>query len=365
LGLRFLVAFLAFLWHIIIVEKIINFIKRYFKSPIFWVRFSAYAIPLAFLLYVLYWNFLPFGYNKTFIINVGSPSDTSGEFYLEPSKDLSERKTAPSGATYRELNGMATAVFKPKAVLKNTKITVEVTGEGVSLIPPVIDFDPNSIKWDYNWNFTKSISKDLIGDSFYFDDATYFDGKSKLELPYSADMFENGPFSIYVEWTPKDDTSDFQEIVGHYNWELFQNKDSLIFQVGRMNDSSGPTYSILYPITKDFFDKKHSALAIYSPSENGYIDLFVDGDSAGRKYFGTDKIWENYGNKNLNFGKSNHGVASYFKGNLQQVNIAIKNILSNQSKTIFEVKNNNSINIPIISTVPSTLKQIKLNAVQK
>jgi hypothetical protein len=347
------------------VEKIINFIKRYFKSPVFWVRFSAYAIPLAFLFYVLYWNFLPFGYDKTFTINVGSPDDTSGEFYLEPSKNLSERKTAPDGATYRELNGMATAVFKPKAVLKNAKITVEVIGEGISLIPPTIDFDPNSIKWDYSWDFTKSVPRELIGNAFYFDGAAYFDGKSKLELPYSADMFESGPFSIYIEWTPKDDTNDFQEIVGHYNWELFQNKDKIIFQVGRMNDSSGAIYSVSYPITQDFFDKKHSALAIYNPSENGYIDLFIDGNSAGRKYFGTDKIWTDYGNQNLSSGKSNHGIATYFQGNLHQINITTKNIVLNQSKIDFITKDKDEINISILSDTISVFNQIKLNATQR
>ncbi|MFM2423975.1 MAG: hypothetical protein RLZZ70_364, partial [Candidatus Parcubacteria bacterium] len=32
----------------------------------------AYGIPLAFLAYVLYVNYLPFGYNKTFTIDVGA-----------------------------------------------------------------------------------------------------------------------------------------------------------------------------------------------------------------------------------------------------------------------------------------------------
>ena len=336
------------------------------KSPVFWVRFTAYAIPLAFLLYVLYWNFLPFGYNETFTINVGSSNDTSGEFYLEPSKNLSERKTAPDGTTYRELNGMATAVFKPKAVLKNAKITVEVMGSGVSLIPPVIDFDPNSIKWDYSWDFTKSIPKDLIGDAFVFDGATYFDGKSKLELPNSANMFENGPFSVYVEWTPKDSEHDLQEIAGHFNWELLQNKNSVIFQVGRMNADKGLFYSLSYPINKEFFNAKHSALAIYNSSENGYIDLFVDGNFAGRKYFGIDKIWKDYGGSqaNLSFGQWSKDT-SFFKGDLYKANIIGKNILINKSKINFITKGNSELNISIVSNTISTLNQLKLNAVQR
>ena len=69
-----------------ILKKFLAKIKVWIKDPIFWARFLGYAIPLAFLLYVLYINFLPFGYNKTFVINVGSANDTKvGEFYLEPS----------------------------------------------------------------------------------------------------------------------------------------------------------------------------------------------------------------------------------------------------------------------------------------
>jgi len=106
-----------------LLNKITTKSKQLLKDPIFWARFLGYAIPLAFLLYVLYINYLPFGYHKTFTINVGSNNDTKvSEFYLEPSPDLSERKTAADGTPYRELNGMATAVFKPNVVLKNNKI---------------------------------------------------------------------------------------------------------------------------------------------------------------------------------------------------------------------------------------------------
>ncbi len=296
-------------------SRFLAWIKTSYKTPEFWLRVAAYGIPLAFLLYVLYWNFLPFGYNKTFTIQVGGPNDTSGEFYLEPSRNLSERKTASDGTTYRELNGTAYAVFKPKAVLKDAKITVSVEGEGVSIIPPQIDFDPDSVQWDYSWDFSKEIPSDLKGNAFHFDDCAYFDGKSKLELPDSADKFEDGPFTVYAEWMPKDDQHDFQEIVGHYNWELLQNKDSVSFQVGRMNDASGPFYSINYPVANDFFSEKHYALAIYSPSQvNGIIDLFIDGKWAGRNDLGSDAISQGYNrNVNLTLGKASHGVATYLK----------------------------------------------------
>src|SRR6267142_214885 len=130
--------------------------KAWYKRLEFWLKFAAYAIPAIFLLYVLYWNFLPFGYDKTFTIQVGSANDTSGEFHLEPSRDLSERKTAPDGTTYRELNGLAFAVFQPKAVLKNAKVTVSVEGNGVSLTPLQLDFNPASIAWGNSWDFTQN-----------------------------------------------------------------------------------------------------------------------------------------------------------------------------------------------------------------
>src|SRR3989344_1199 len=294
------------------------------RRPEFWLRFAAYAIPLAFLLYVLYINFLPFGYNKSFSINVGAPGDSSGPLYLEPSRNLSERKTAPDGTTYREFSGTINAVFNPGVVLKNANITVSIKGgEGISIIPPHIDFDPVSVKWDYSWDFSKSIPSDLKGEAYHFDDCAYFDGKSKLELPNSADLFESGPFTVYAEWVPQANTHNSQEIVGHYNWELSQSTSSVSFQVGRMNDAKGPTYKILYPVKADFFNTKHSALAIYSPSANGYIELYIDGNNAGRTSIGVGKIFADYnGKNNLTLGKAGHGSASYLKGCIVQVDFA-------------------------------------------
>lgn len=360
------------------MHKFLEHLKsgKWLKSPIFWARFFAYAIPLTFLLYVLYQNFLPLGYDRSFTVNVGSPTDTDvGEFYLQPSKDLGEKKVAPDGTTYRELNGSARAIFRPKAVLKDAKVTVSVIGDGVSLIPPVLDFDPSSITdWDYSWDFTKEIPRGLVGTAFMFDGSTYFDGKSRLELPNTANKFENKGFSIYVEWEPADSNSNGQQIIGHFNWELWQNKDSVYFQVGRMNDAKGPTYSIKYPIATptDFFNKKHTALAVYNPSESGYIEFYVDNLFAGRTYFANEKIFTKYGDQNLSLGKSNHGNANYFTGSIYKLNTVSRNVLSPQSEIYLTATNNDQIYISIISTsaiststATSTIRQIKLNAIQR
>ncbi len=389
---------------------------KWVKDPIFWVRFSAYAIPLAFLLYVLYMNFLPFGYNKTFIIEVGGPNDTKvSEFYLEPAPSLSDRLVAPDGTPYRELNGSAFAIFEPKAILKDAVITVSVEGldgqpAGVSLIPPVINLDPKTINWDYSWNFSENIKNnitphtgvyqgqtlaegdgkqitthegknqgqtlaegakgrlaELRGNAFVFDGEMTFNGRdTRLELPNSADMFEDGPFTVYAEWEPRDSENNAQQIVGHYNWELWQNKDNVEFRVGRMNDAKGPAYSIKYPIDTEFFNTKHTALAIYSPIDNGYIDLYIDGKFAGRTYFGIDRIWKDYnGKNNLTFGKSTHGSAKYLKGVLHKVNIISENISENKTEVSFKVVNNDLLDISLISLATSTLKQIKINVFQR
>ncbi len=358
-----------------------NFLKHlrsglWLKSPIFWARFLAYAIPLTFLLYVLYMNFLPFGYNKSFVIDVGSPTDTKvSEFYLEPSKDLSESKVGPDGKTYRELNGTASVVFKPKVILKNATATISVDGEGVSIIPPVINFDPSSITdWDYSWDFTKGIPKELVGNAFMFDGATYFDGKSRLELPNTANKFENRAFSIYVEWEPRDSENNTQQIIGHYNWEIWQNKETVEFRVGRMTNNTGPAYSLKFNIIPDFFNKSHTALAIYNPSESGYIEFYVDGNFAGRTYFANEKIFTKYGDQNLSLGWTPHNNSNspYFIGSVYKVNTVSKNVLQPQSEISLTATNSDPIYISIISTydtststATSTIRQIKLNAIQK
>jgi hypothetical protein len=360
--------------------------RSFWQRPSFWLRFLAYAIPLSFLLYVLYWNFLPFGYDATFTINVGAPRDTSGEFRLEPSKDLSAPMTA-DGSTYRELNGLAYAIFEPKAVLKNAQITVSVDGDGVSLIPPYIDFDPSSVNWDYSWDFEHNAytlanpyftnmsptdaSTGLIGNAFRFADSNgsyeYFDGKSKLELLDSQNEFENGPFTVYAEWQPENPNNDFQEIVGHYNWELIQDSTDVKFQIGRMNSNmDGPFYSVIYPVDSTFFKQEHSALAVYSPSNNGYIELYVDGNFAGRTYFGTSTISREYGSYNVTFGETAHGSSTPFIGRLFTTDIGFRALSqeATAAQFIYTAGHANQLLLSVVSDTTSTLNHLQLKVTE-
>jgi hypothetical protein len=409
--------------------------RRGLARPQMWLRILAYAIPLGFLAYVLYWNFLPLGYDQTFTVAVGAPGDTSGEFRLEPSRDLSAPKTAPDGSTYRELNGLAYAVFEPKAVLRNATITVSVEGDGVSLIPPYIDFDPASVGWDYSWDFehntyhvppvpsgfsavsvvstssttpdnlsgsglhgvlsslanwiTRSVGQNsqnqagssttpragempaesgLVGNAFRFDNYLYFDGKSKMELPGTENMFESGPFTVYAEWTPEDPTQDFQEIIGHFNWELLQDKEDVKFQVGRMDNASGTVAEITYPIDSSFFNQRHSALASYVPASssnpNGYIELYIDGNFVDRYSIGTSTIWADYNDyNNLTMGMAAHGAARNYTGKIEK--IGITNKFNSLATTTTVVQNYNilpRVSFPITGNASSTLRKIMFHA---
>lgn len=290
----------------------------------------AILIPISIIGYVLYWNFLPFGFKKTYTLTAGSLEDTSGEIFFEPSKNISDRKSASLGGStysYREIYGPTPIVFKPNAVLRNAKAVTSIQGDSVTIIPSRIDINTIQSDWDYSWDFTREIPSDFSGDAFSFDGCAYFDGTNKIEMADSENEFENGPFSLYISWKPENKDDSSQQIIGHYNWEVFQNKDSIIFQLGRMNNKDGPFYIIKHAVKNDFFNKNHTALIVYSPSDgegkSGYIDIYVDGNFSSRTNIKQDVIWPDYGNKPLSLGWSEHnyGKNPHFKGCVYGVKI--------------------------------------------
>lgn len=311
------------------------------KDPIFWVRFSAYAIPLAFLLYVLYFNYSPLGFNKTYVIDLTNGTQ-SKNFYLEPSESISGN----------QLNGVVFATYKPEAVLRDARIVLTLDGDAVETAPIEISSNYSKLKWDY---------------SYLGDECTEFNGTStKVEIKDTADLFESGPFSVLAEWTPENMSSNSQQIVGHYNWELTQNTNNVQFQVGRMNNKDGAFYSVKFPITEDFFDYKHTALAIYNPRPiDGYIDLYVDEQYAGRTYFNSETIYKDYNSsKNLSFSKSNHGNANYFTGCIYNIKINNTVAVSVDKKFSLRLSGLEPVTIPIISTASTTLNKITINVQQ-
>ena len=401
--------------------------------------------------YILYLNFLPFGYHDEQTLDIGSPSDTSGNFYIEENSSLGPRQEL-NGEYFRVLDGVTNIVYKPMGVLHDANVHLELIGENVYFIqapelPTTWDYDflgsdfskfevqaPYSIyeqllegelvkTIDYSKPFAiqKSFVADLenflvsgdlsltqnaktiildyngfkltrdLGDYsmgseqtiflayaqkqvylFVNDDfvgkldvnkitnlvfehdertklfmATYakeeivkdeqgcynFDGKTRLILPNTEDEFESGPFTVAVEWTPTKQLYN-QQLIGHYNWEILQNSNNIEFRVGRMYNN-GPAYSIFYSINESFLNKKHSLIAIYSPSidvnEQGYVELFVDNYFAGKMMFGQETIWSGYGNEKLSLGWTPHNyqTAPYFKGVICTINLTNFSLKSN------------------------------------
>lgn len=275
---------------------------------------------------------------------------------------------------YRILNGVASIVFKPNALLKKASITIRTSADGdIYFLPPNIKFEPNSIKWDFDWDFSTGVPKSLINSNnraFAQGNGIFFDGSAKMSLPKSRDVFENGPFSIYVEWNPSDDLNSYQQIIGHFNWELFQNDNAVSFRVGRMNNADGVFYVLNQPITDKevFFNHKHSALITYNPSNGsttGFIEMFVDGKFSDRKYIFFDKIFNDYNqNIDLSLGKSEYDVAHYYKGIIYKIKLINKPLLQ-QSKQL-ELRNfsEKSIRFQITSNTPTKFTNIELEADQ-
>lgn len=182
------------------------------------------------------------------------------------------------------------------------------------------------------------------------DECVFFDGKTRFIYPNSSDIFEVGPFAVYFEWIPEKQENS-QQIIGHYNWEILQDKDNVLFNAGRMYDQ-GPMYTVSFGIDPVFFNMKHSLLALYNPSENGYIELYVDGNFADRAYFGNQTIWADYGDQDLGFGWTSHnyGKNPYFQGSICNARFAYKKLEPEFSNSLEFVSSFEEIRFPIFGT---------------
>ncbi|MDD4354234.1 MAG: hypothetical protein PHN56_07320, partial [Candidatus Nanoarchaeia archaeon] len=206
---------------------------------------------------------------------------------------------------------------------------------------------------NYNRDIRETIEEDQ-------QECLYLDGKTKLTLPNSQNKFETGPFAVYVEYKPEI-TNDTQEIIGHYNWEILQDKTKIRFVVGKMDNKTGPSYTLTYNINKDFFNRTHSILGIYNPTqevnESGYIVLFVDGKFAGKKEFKNERIWTDYnGVQNLSLGK--YGKYPYYHGSICNAKFVYKKIKPKETKEMQFISNNETIRIPIIGN--GFLKKVEI-----
>ena len=332
--------------HISNVEEPHTFLTKF-------LIFLAFAIPVSILGYAFYINYLPFGYENTYSLTIdesGIISPLSNEIYLTNSQGR-KLLSLPDG-----VQGQVNVVLNPNVILKDARANITVEGEGVYLATPI---NISDIVWDYNWDFSQSIPQAFQGTATYDSEqqCAYFNayGEETLYLPDSEDMFESGPMSVYAKWKPSQVSKllgNNQQIVGHYNWEIWQSENNVQFRVGRMNDINGTFYSVSYPIDPNFFGKEHEALAIYSPNVegSGYIELWVDGNLGGRTSILSDKIYEDYNSeKDLSFGWSPHNYEKnpYFDGCLYSTKIIDEVFLEQKQQSVL-YGINNSIVIPII-----------------
>lgn len=139
--------------------------------------------------------------------------------------------------------------------------------------------------------------------------------------------------------------------------------------IGRTQNASGTLYTVDYPIQNSdtFFKEKHTAIAIYNPDPengNGYLELYVDGYFGGRQYFGKETIWKDYNSfRNITLGKSGHGNATHFKGNIYNIRIRQKNFLKSYEKIYLQMeKGDETIEIPFFTQATTTLTGFEMHA---
>ena len=355
------------------IEKDIKLIDKESKENPFVVKgliFLAFAIPVAILLYFLYINFLPFGYSETYTLQIneqGIISPLSDEIYLTNTQGR-KLLSLPNG-----VQGQVNLVLKPGVVIKNATINVSITGNNVYLATP-LNLNLSEIQWDYDWDFTEGVPSDFQGTAEFDpqEGCVRFDAykEQTLSLPNSEDMFEEGPMSIYVKWKPSllsQQLGNGQQILGHYNWEIRQSKDNVGFNIKNkpVNKSEKTYSSVLSGLDSNFFGKEHELLAVYSPSERGYTELWVDDELNERVSMDGDTISQDYNGKHdlsLGWNDATYGLNPYFDGCLYDIKIANKIISQQSTKNIILASNKQETVIPILGQ--GNLSSINLELVQ-
>lgn len=211
-------------------------------------------------------------------------------------------------------------LFVNKELIDRKKVNKPIKGISILRNEDIIE---KNIYSNYEENVSEIVPKDENG-------CAYFDGETRLILPDTPESgpFDIGYFAVYLEWIPEK-RMDWQQLIGHYNWEILQERDRVTFRIGRMTDGDGPAYNISYDIEPDFFNQKHNLLAIYNPSENGYFELYVDEEFVDRKYIGDKTIWQEYAEgHSLSLGWTPHvyGTSPYFKGSICNARFTTKEI---------------------------------------
>lgn len=330
---------------------VILFVLVFRKNDSIIAKVSIRLVPVIFLLVVLYFSLLPLGYDQYYSMNVsrdGSIHSSSSRFYLEDA----------NGEVVNNISnlyslGYVNLVFKPRIFSGHVNTSFVIDGAGTYFATS--NFSGLNSKGDYFWSFKKNIPSQLWG-SARFDgnrECAYFDSSLNQTLTYqdSKDMFESGSFIVYANWMPEYTGNNNQQIIGHYNWELIQNNNSVKFIIWSWNGKDVSAYSIYYGVDKSFFNKTHEATAIYFADKKlstGYIELRVDNNFAGRVPIGNQVVLVENGENSLTFGLSFHKNSSYFNGCIYQAGFDYTNIFSGYSNgTNFQL-GDEVVKVPVV-----------------
>ncbi len=236
-------------------------ILQFFKS-INYILILAWVLPVGILLTILYLNFLPFGYEKTLTINVGTEGDDQGEFYLEKRPNLGARQSI-DGKNFRYLDGLTYAIYEPKVVLKDATIEATIEGEGVSFILPP---DLENIKWDYDWD-VKTITKDFEIQTTEKNIYKRFKNSEFQTITSSVQFKPTEEFAIEIEWLAGTTAKLLNGDIS-----LVQNQTELILKYDKNE--------IRYPLP-DFFMGKNQTILIGFDSKTMY--LFIGEEQIAKK----------------------------------------------------------------------------------
>ncbi len=190
------------------------------------------------------------------------------------------------------------------------------------------------------------------------DGCMYFDGNTRLILPDSTDRFEEGPFAVYVEWIPEK-IEDRQQLIGHLNWDLYQNENSIHSRFGRTEETNS-FHSVSYNIKEDFSNKKHNTLLLYNPT---YIALFVNGELA--EITETKETLRKDYSRDLSMGHADHsgGTSPLFEGLICNVKFAYTELSLEYSTEMKLIISKNEIKIPI--TGHGKIEEVEIKVLNK
>jgi len=173
-----------------------------------------------------------------------------------------------------------------------------------------------------NRTIQKTANATLTTDRFGNADNAYeldsADVEYKIEVDNSPAIGEVGDHT-YELFLKANTITSLAYILCHFNWRFKTGIAGRIdFITGRMNDIGGPAF-IVSNLLANYINNVnwYKLVAIYHPdpiSGNGYIKLYQNGVLQRITSIGSDIIYVDYGDRDLQWGNSGHGEAVPFQG---------------------------------------------------